>query len=210
MEDDVVGRVLEAAQRLALGVVGIVQQRQRDVRVRGHDDRVIALAVPALRGDDRATLIAAHLGDGVAAPDGPLGQPLDDALDVLHRAAHDGAPGMALPEADEAVVVEEAQQVVDREVHDLGRRRGPDRRDDGDEEVVAEAVAVATLFEEGTQGVPGPGALIEAAAGDGIEAADVGDHAPVSRSHEAVRLGEDARGPERAELEAARAAGVAQ
>ncbi len=102
---------------------------------------------------------------------------------------------MALAEADEAVVVQEAQQVVDREVHDLGRRGGPDRRDDGDEEVVAEAVAVAALLEEGAQGVAGPGALVEAAAGDAVEAADVGDHAPVCRSHEAVRLGEDARAP---------------
>ncbi len=46
-------------------------------------------------------------------------------LAVGHRAADHRAPGLGLAEADEAVVVQEAQQVVDREVHDLGGRGGP-------------------------------------------------------------------------------------
>ena len=149
-------------------------------------------------------------GHRVARADGTLRHPFQDALHVGLRAPLDGAPGMTLPEADEAVVVQEAQQVVDGEVHDLRCRGRPDRRDDRHQEVIAEGDAVAALVEEGAQGLARPTVFVEATACHAVEAPDVRDHAPVGDVQEARRLREHATRPERAELEAAGTAGVPQ
>ena len=130
----------------------------------------------------------------------------DDPIDVGLRAALDDAPLQGPAATDEAVVVEEVEQVVDRELEDTLGSRGPDRGRDRDEEVVAEAAAVAMLVEELPEGRPARLRGVEDGPRVAIEAGDVEEHAPVSRPQERGRVGEEATPPAGAEGQVAGAA----
>ena len=65
-------------------------------------------------------------------------EPLEDPLHVGHGAARDRPPLQGPSHTDQAVVIEEAQEVVDRELEDPIRCGRPDRGRDRDQEVIPE------------------------------------------------------------------------
>lgn len=71
----------------------------------------------------------------------------DEATDVFAGAAFDGPPGVLGVEAEESVVVEEAEEGEGGEVEHLSGRGGPDGRGHGDEVEVAKIVAIAAFSE---------------------------------------------------------------
>ena len=80
---------------------------------------------------------------GSPRPHGPGRQAADESLDVGLRPTRARRAIAAPAVADQAVVVEEAEQVVDRELEDAVGDRRPDRGRDREQEVLAECPAVA-------------------------------------------------------------------
>ena len=117
-----------------------------------------------------------------------------DPIDVAHRAARDRPPLERIAVADQAVVVEEAQEVVDREVEDPLGAGGPDGGRDRDEEVVAEARPVAAVVEEVAERRRGRRRLVEGPPGVAVEAQDVGHHPPVTGPGDRRRAWPGSRG----------------
>ena len=76
--------------------------------------------------------------------------------------------------------------------------------------MTAEGDAVAPLVKEGAQGLSCPEVRVEPCPSHAVEAADVGDHAPVGSVQQAGRLREHATHSERTELQAAGATGMPQ
>ena len=116
----------------------------------------------------------------------------DEPLHVGLRPALDHPPPGGVAVADEAVVVQEVQQVVHRELeHALGRR-GPDRGRDRHEEVLAEASPVPVLVQPLAEGgATAPGG-VEQLARVPVEAPDVVQHPPLRGPGERGELGEEA------------------
>ena len=96
--------------------------------------------------------VACDVRDGMPGPDRAVRQGRHDPIDVAHRTALDRPPLERVPVADQPVVVEEAEQVVDREVEDPVGCGGPDRGRDRDEEMAPEPVPYPTVIEEVAEG----------------------------------------------------------
>jgi hypothetical protein len=108
--------------------------------------------------------------------------------------------------ADDAVVVQEAEQVVHREVHDLPGAGRPDRGRDGHQEVVPERPTEAAVIEIVGERLLARLVPVEAPSCIAIEPHDLGDHAPLRWTADGRRRSEQAPEPVRAELDAALAA----
>ena len=122
VQHDGVGGVLEAAEDPPLAGVGVDEQAQGVVGMGRDDHGVEPLAT---RGRRDVTPNGSRTTSVTPAPvrTAPAGSAATRARDVRRRAAADDAPLRRVADADEAVVVEEAQEVVDRERMRSGRRR---------------------------------------------------------------------------------------
>ncbi len=107
-------------------------------------------------------------------------------------------------------MVEEPQEVVDREVEDPCRRRRPDGRGDRDEEVVAEARPEPEVVEVVAERRPGRGSRVEPLPRVAVEAQHVREHAPVAGSKRRSRRGQPATATAGAELQVTPAARQAE
>ena len=148
-------RVLEPTERAAFAVVWIGEQAQGIVRMRGQDHRVEPLPIAGSGADGHAEGIAQHLLHRAAGPHGTDGQGRDEPLHVRLRPAPHDAPLGRVAESDQPVVVEEVQQVVDRELVDPVGGRGPHGGRDRHEEVLPEAASVGTLAQPLAEGGAG-------------------------------------------------------
>jgi hypothetical protein len=127
MQDDAVRRVLERPQHVTLAAVSVVQHSECVVGVRREHDRVECVSRAALgphRGRRRGPR---DVHDGITGADRLRPEPFQDPLDIRLRAAPDRPPLQRSTDADEAMVVQEAEQVVKRELEDAVGRRRPDR-----------------------------------------------------------------------------------
>ena len=176
VQDDVVAVVLEATERRRLGRVRVAHEPQGVVRVGGQDDGVEPFSRSACGPDRCPRLVPRHRGDRIAGPHGPGGERGDEPVHIRARSPAHGPPRQRPADPDEPVVVEEAQQVVDRVLERATRSRGPDGRRDRDEEVVAEGgpeVAVVEVLAKGQARRRRP---VEDRSGVAIETGDVGEH----------------------------------
>ena len=115
----------------------------------------------------------------------------EELVHVLLRAAVHGEPRVLGVQAEEAVIVEEAQQRDGGELqHQLGRR-APDRAAHGHEIKAEEVVAVAARADVVGHGHGGERGVGERGDGFGVEAVDLREHPPKARAEEVPALGEE-------------------
>ncbi len=207
VEHDLVAVVLEAAEGGALRGVRVGEGGQRVVGVGGHDQRVEPLSA-AVRGPDRhAGRVAGHALGRLPGAERAVGQARQQAVHVGAGPAGDRAPGVRLAEADQTVVVEEPEQVVDRVLQRAPGRRGPHGGRDRDEEVVAERGPEATVGEVLAEGHARRRGPVEDRPRVAVEAQDVGEHPEVAGACREAPLGEEAARAARPELHVAGPAG---
>ena len=138
MEDHSVLRVRERPEGGPFPGVDVVHDPQGIVGMGGKHDGIERVAGATLGPDGHPEFGPRDVHDRIAGTDCILPDPIDDPLDVGHRAADDRPPLQRSADADQPVVIQEAQEVVDRKVEDPVGRRGPHRGRDGDQEVVLE------------------------------------------------------------------------
>ena len=207
VEDDPVRRVLEAGERAAFsrGSASRSSARASSAWVAMTTASNVSCVPPAVRTTTPAPL-ARDIDDRVAGPDRVRADPVQDPLDVGHRAARDRPPLERPADADEPVVVEEAQQVVERVVagsrSDGGRPHGGRDRH---EEVVAERMPEPHLVEVvAERHRRWRSAVVEPTPGrPGRSAGCPGSSRQWPGRIAARRLGEPAPGAARAELDVA-------
>ena len=206
VQDHLVAVVLEAPKGVALRAVRVPQERERGVRVRGHDHGVVSLVRAGGRADLRGLRpvhVADHVHHRIAGADGSGGKRRQEAVHVGPGAARHGPPGVRPAHADEPVVVHEPQEVVNGVLQRPPGCGGPDGRGDRHEEVLAEMAAEATVVQVLAQGEAGLVRSVQDGAGVPVEAEDVREHAQIRGPGGEAALGEEAAGTPRAELHVA-------
>ena len=206
MQDNPVRGVLEYAERVALRLVGVVEQAQGVVGMCREHDGVESVKRSGLRADGDTARPPDDVHDRIPGADRVRSQPVEDAFHVCHRAAADCAPLERPADADQTVMVKKAEEVVDREVVDPVGRGGPDRGRDRGQEVVAETTPELDLVEVFAERPAGLGPSIEPRPGIAVEAEHVCEHPPVPGSRGCRRLSEPAASAAGTERETARPA----
>ena len=189
VHDGVVLIVGEGAEQAAFLGVGVGEQAERRVGVRGHDHAVEAFFTGGGRHDDLRA-VAADAGHALAETE-VGGVRLEQRLDIGPGAAFEGQPLVLRIESEEAVVMEEAHQRRGREAQHLLRRRGPDRgrhRDEVEiEEILAEPFARAPVAQRGRLGLGG----LPFGLGQLVELVDLQEQLPEAQAEEVAALREE-------------------
>ncbi len=194
------GQVLlvgERPQQVSLLRRGVASEhRQGGVGVRGDDHVVESFRASLPVADQHRVGFAHHRIDRRRETD--VVERRGDPAHVLTAPARHRAPLRTVPEIEQSVVVEEAGHRRRGVGEHLPQVRGPDARDHGQQEVVAERRRVAGVFEPVARGLAGfpPDQRLRLAA----EPHDLADHPPVRRSQQVRRLRQHAENP-RAVLE---------
>jgi hypothetical protein len=126
MEVDGIWRVADGAENGAFAMVGVGKHRQRLVAVRCDHDVVVNIASAVTIVDDYAMRSAFDRGHGAAQPE-PIPKGCRQFLDIASASALYGAPCRAII-LQQAMIAEECDEVLGREVQHFGGRRGPDCR----------------------------------------------------------------------------------
>jgi hypothetical protein len=125
MQIDLIWRVADGAKNGAFAIVGVGQHLQRLIGVRRDHDMVIDVASAMTVVDDHALRCPFDRSHGAAQPKLiPVGR--RQFLDIAPAAALYGAPDRAII-LQQAMIVEECDEVLGREVQHFGGWRGPDR-----------------------------------------------------------------------------------
>ena len=181
VQDNLVRRVLECAERVALRHVRVAEQAYGVVGMCREHDGVEPVGRSGRRPDGDPGGAARHVHDGVPGTQRVRSQPLEDALHVRHRAAADRAPLERPADADETVMVEKAEEIVDRELVDPVGCSGPYCRRDRGQEVVPEAAPEPEVVEVTAQCLAALAPRVEPRPGIAVEAEHVSEHPPVLR-----------------------------
>ena len=187
MQPDLVRRIGEAAEQVALAGVGIAQQRQRLVGVAGEHHLVEAVPV-ARRVAHLDAVGSAADGAGRRAEPRALAQRRHDALDIGPAAAAHRAPVQLRADREQAVIVEEAHEGLRRVVEHAAERRRPDAGGHRHQIAVAKGGAQPRIVDEVADGEVEILATLEQPRRQPVEAQDVVRHAQEGRPHDVAPL----------------------
>jgi hypothetical protein len=201
MQPDLVRRVGETAEQVALACIGVAQQRQRLVGVAGQHHLVEAVPV-ARRVAHLHAFGQATDGAGRRAEPRAPAQRRHDALDIGSAAAAHRAPVQLRTDREQAVIVEEAHEGLRRKVEHAAERRRPDAGGHRHQVAVAKGIAQARIVDEVADGDVEILATVEQLWRQSVEAQDIVRHAQEGRPHDIAPLGKIA-GEGTAVLEAA-------
>ncbi len=212
VEHDVIAGVVEPPQDIALARVR-VDSAGAVCRRRGRPSRRRRIARRYPASVRTVTPVADR---GIAATTGSPDRTASRGSAATSRSTYDIEPPTivrhwrALPYPIRPMVIEEPQEVVDRELEDPVRRGGPHRRGDRGQEMISEAWTIALLVVPLAERRARRRRPIDPGSRVPIEAQDVGDHPPVGWSGERARPGEEPAGAPRTELDTTGPAGGSQ
>ena len=188
MQIDSVGRVADGAENAAFARVGVGQHRQRLIAVRGDHGVVVAVVVAmAVMNDDavRRPFDRRHR----AAEPNLIAKAGDHLLDIVAAAALYRAPDRTVI-LQQAVIAEEGDEILRREIQHLAGRRGPDRSPHRRQVIGQQPwreFAPGKVLAEGEACEVPRGVVFDASA---IEGQDVAQHPQVGRRQQVARLRE--------------------
>src|SRR5215472_9126283 len=189
MQPDLVARVGEAAEQLALAPVGVSQQGQRVVGVAGEDRLVEALPMACSIADLNPRRQAT---DGACRPAKAraLAYRRRKTFDVAAAAAAHRAPAQLGANGQQAVIVEKTCEGLRRIVEHAAKRRRPDAGGHGQEIAVAKRAAEARMLDEVAEREVEIVAAVEQQRRQAVEAQDVARHAQEGGPHQVAALGD--------------------
>ncbi len=190
MQIDRIGRIADRAQNGTLALVRIRQHRQRLIAVRSDDDMVVAAGVAVAVVDEDAMGSALDRGDGAAELD-LVAEVSGQFLDIALAAALHRAPDRTVM-LQQAMVGEECDKVLGREIQHLARRRRPDRRAHRRQIVGQQPrgeMTGAKIFAERQPGELAGGIVLHALL---VEGQDVAEHPEIGGRQKVARLSEQA------------------
>ena len=181
--------ILEVTEHLGLLLGGISQQAQTLIGVSGEDDLVEALRAKAVRADLDVVGQSAHAADGRLQMNA-ICKGHDETLYILARSAIHRAPRVLRMQAEETVVVPEAEQRDGREAEHLLRWRAPHRAAHGNEIALDEVLAIAARGDVVGQCHALETWVIQCCDGFLVEAIELNEEPPVPWTEEVSALGE--------------------
>lgn len=191
MEDGFVALVLEGTKQLLFFAGGVVEQGQRLIGMAG-EDHAIEMVALAIGGDDgygRRVGIADD-ADDLVIPTDAIAEGGDEQFAIGLAAPVERPPLMLGIEAEETMVVEEADQGHGGEVEHFVHGGGPDGRAHGDKVFPEHIVAIACFADIPAQGVVGILRVVEDTRAFGVEATDLPEHADEGGAKAVAALGE--------------------
>ena len=188
VDRDFVLLIRDRAEDLFLERRGIAEHPNRLIGVAGENDAIETLARPLRRLDLDPTLDATHRRDRRLESDA-IAEVRGDRIDVPARTADDGQPLGTTADLQEAVIVEEPDERLQREALHVARARGPHRRAHREDVLVDEGLRVLPFLEVLPEGAFRR--TLEVAIRRTVEPQDVSDHLPEARTEEIATLREE-------------------